>query len=87
MRVKRCPRGYVDIYRNPDNPGNSRIPIDTCMFNIDRFLCNEIELAKNCGCPSCDFRRNMLRRIQEIMNEYRLLKANDKNKPRCINNH
>ncbi len=88
MRVKKCTRGYVDIYRNPDWPGRSRIPIDRCPVNINHFLNCEIELTKNCGCPSCDFRRNMLREIQYELTEYRQMKAEqNKKKIHYVNNH
>jgi len=87
MRLKKCPRGRVDIYTNPDWPGRSRIPIDRCEININSFLNTEIALAKNCGCPSCDFRRNMLREIQYQLAEYRQLKAEQRKKPHYINNH
>lgn len=88
MRVKKCKGGYIDIYRNPENPSHSRIPIDRCHMNLERFLRDEIQLTKVCGCPSCDFRRNMLRKIEEELRELRMLRARvNKNKIKYVNNH
>lgn len=64
----------VDIHYNPDFPGASRIPVDVCDYVIDDFLKNEIISTKLCACPSCDKRRHVLRRLQEIVAEWKQLK-------------
>lgn len=64
----------VDIHRNPCLPGESRIPVDVCDYIVDDFLKNEIIATKLCACPSCDHRRHVLRRLQEIVREWRQYK-------------
>lgn len=70
--TKVCPD--IDIHRNPCLPGRSRIPVDVCDYVIDDFLKNEIIATKLCACPSCDRRRHVLRRLQEIVKEWKQMK-------------
>ena len=85
---EKCTRKHsrCDIYVNPDNIGRSRIPIDTCDTNLLHFLANEITLAKTCACPSCQFRINMLRKLEFKVYENQRLKR-IKSKVHHINNH
>lgn len=69
------PNMNIDIHRNPCNPGKSRIPVDTCYFEIEDFLKDEIIAAKLCACPACDWRRHMLRALQEIVADYKKIKG------------
>lgn len=67
----------IDIHRNPEMPGASRIPYDVCDYVIDDFLKNEIISTKLCACPSCDARRHVLRRLQEIVAEWKKYKKDE----------
>ena len=64
----------IDIHKNPKSPGTSRIPVDVSDYIIDDFLKNEIISTKLCACPSCDNRRHILRRLQEIFLEWKNFK-------------
>ena len=66
-----------DPNRNPERPGESRIPVDTCLCAIDNFLKNEIIVAKVCSCAKCNYRRKMFRAIQEILSDYKRLKSEE----------
>lgn len=66
-----------DPNMNPERPGESRIPVDTCFCAIDNFLKNEILVTKVCSCAKCNYRRKMFRAIQEIVSDYKKLKANE----------
>ena len=65
----------VDIHKNPDMPGTSRIPVCTDIHVVEDYLKNEIIAAKLCACPSCQKKRIVLRRIQEIIGAYRTMTA------------
>lgn len=65
----------VDIHRNPCAPGRSRIPIDTCCCQLEEFLKKEIILTKVCACPACDYKRHMLRELQNILAEYKKMRG------------
>ena len=71
--MRRC--DVFDIHRDPKLPGRSRIPIDTCTCEVEEFIKNEIALTKACSCPTCNYRRIMLRKIQEIIVENKKLKS------------
>lgn len=73
----------VDIHTNPNNPGRSRIPYHVDDYVVDDFLKNEIMVAKLCACPSCDARRHVLRRLQEIVLEWKRYKAGERRQ--CCN--
>lgn len=73
----------VDIHTNPCNPGRSRIPYHTDIFVIEDFLKNEIISTKLCACPSCDARRHVLRRLQEIVSEWKRLKRAEMARMKC----
>ena len=62
----------IDINYNKDKPGASRIPIDTCLPNIEAFIKDEIISTKTCSCSCCNYRRIMLRAIQDIIKDYRM---------------
>lgn len=44
---------------------------DTSLDAIERFIKDEIGLIKTCGCGHCNYRRQMLRAIQYVLNDYR----------------
>lgn len=73
----------VDINTNPCNPGRSRIPYHKSDYVIDDFLKNEIMVAKLCACPSCNARRIVLRRLQEIVAEWKRLKRAEDDRRKC----
>ena len=74
------PCNNVDIHKNPDMPETSRIPVCTDIHVLEDYLKNEIIAAKWCACPSCQRKRIVLRRFQEILAEYKRMKATDRSK-------
>lgn len=68
---KEEPHDKFDIFMNPENPGKSRIPVDTSLPAIERFIKQEIIVTKTCCCPKCMYRRIMFRAIQDILKCYR----------------
>ena len=45
--------------------------VDTSLPALERFLKDEISLMKTCGCAHCDYRRQMFRAMQYIINDYK----------------
>lgn len=87
-KIRNCKcKGYSDIHVNPDKPGESRIPIDTCNENLLNFLSNELVLAEACSCPSCQFRAIMLYKLEAMVKENNELKRKVKAIHHFINNH
>lgn len=54
-------------YKNTDP--RYRNPIDISIPQIETFLKNEIIFTKVCSCDCCNYKRHMLRALQEIVKE------------------
>ncbi len=65
--------GHVKEPNFKGNEGEHRTKVDTCLPNIEEFIKNEIVSTKVCACPHCNFKRHMLRAIQQIIKEYKML--------------
>jgi hypothetical protein len=52
-----------------------RTPWKPSLKDLEIFIKEEIGAAKSCGCCSCNYRRLMFRKMQEVMKENILLKS------------
>lgn len=52
---------------------------DTSIPALERFIKDEIELMKTCGCAHCDYRRQMFRKMQYVLKEYKMIRNDHHN--------
>lgn len=50
---------------------NGRDSMCVCIPAIERWLKDEINARKNCACPGCEYSKNMLRQLQNIVAIYK----------------
>lgn len=61
--------------------------VDTSIPAVERFIKDEITLMKTCGCAHCDYRRQMFRAMQYIINEYKKHAPAPNKYPACNYEH
>ena len=56
----------------PDKYMGGHLPKEINDEILEEFIKEEIALTKTCSCELCVFRKNMFRRMQEILKERRM---------------
>ena len=62
--------------KTPECLSHGPCKVDTSIPALERFIKDEIALMKTCGCGHCDYRRQMFRKMQYIISDYK--KENNK---------
>ena len=70
MKPKKCTN--VSAHYNVKSLYDDEIPKQLTDEVLEDFIKKEILLSKTCACDFCVFRKNMFRRMQEIIKERNL---------------
>lgn len=78
MRVKRFLKCTYETCGGPWVGQNGRDKMKMDYHILDEFLKEEINRAKYCGCPHCECRKNLLRKIQYIVKDHKKIQEDTK---------